>query len=485
MKNYLVITLGTREIQLVKSAIEPSGFEIIIEIRKETPFTYVQPIGKPDLRISARRSDDFPDFFTISPRKDGLIIKDNWTLFRPILDWPLIYPALAYLKEQGVRLDIIMLIYTDQEAAFAADRVKKKAYIDNDTVFFADIVENLIREDDYFNTADVDVFGRFDSVADMGAQYDEFRKIEDDLISNEEVGKVYLFPQGGIDQINQALTLRLIEAFEGRVIYLQNSEDQSIKELDFPARFVDVLNLKKIEKHLEDYDFGLIVSEMLTVHPNRDQIFEKADYASKRLNLQYADIALNLPETEKLKDLYLAMKIRFLKQRKYNEFLWRAHTLNENLFKVPVEAVLGPLREFYNGDLGKKDINFQWEEKLNDTHPQLLTYLKKKKISVTNPNRWAYKSIYIFMCNNGLLTDELMDIRKRVGDKLELLAKKRNDNQHNLDSIRLDEIKNILGGAKADYSEQDLFDHLNIIFNITGFGIYDTIGDEIKNLISQ
>ena len=483
MKNYLIITLGTREIQIVKSAIESNSFEVITEIRKETPFTYLQPVGQPGIRISARSSDDFPDYYTISPRLDGQKIIGNWILFRPILDWPLIRPALSYLKENGIQLDIIMLVYTDQEQAFEEGRVKKRSYINGDTVHFAEMIEYLIREDPYFKDTQIDPFGRFESVADMAVQYDEFRKINEDLISDEEVGKVYLFPQGGIDQINQALTLRLIENFESKVIYLQNAEGQLVNELDFPARFVDVLNLKKIEKHLDDYDFDIISSELLAVHPNKDQIFAKSDIASKRLNLQYIDISIELPEVEKLKDLYLAMKIRFLKQKKFNEFLWRAHTLNENLFKVPVELTMGPLRNFYNKELRKGDCNEPWEKKLNETHPQLVAYLKKKKIDTSNPNRWAYKSIYIFLCTNGVIDDPSMAIRKRVGDKLELLAKKRNDNQHNLDSIREEEIEDILGTEKHDYSSKMLFDNLNSIFNITGFGIYDTIRNEIRKLL--
>lgn len=481
MKNYLVITLGTREVQILKSAIEANGFEVVTEIRKETVFTYVQPVDQPALRISARPNEDFPGFYTISPRPDGMVIMDgeNWALFRPILDFPLIRPALEHLKAKAVPIDIIMLVFTDQAQAFAEGRVKKRSYTNGDTVFFADMVERFIREDSYFDATEVDPFGRYEAVADMAVQYEEFSKIKDDLISDDEVGKVYLFPQGGIDQINQALTLRLIETFEGRVVYLQNADGQAVQELDFPRRFVDTLASKKIEKHLDDYDFDAITKDL---HSDM-RIFERANYATLRLNLQYNDLGQKISEQDKIADLYLAMKIRFLKQRKFNEFIWRAHTLNEVLFKIPVESAIGSLGQYFSSAFGKNDVNEPFERKLNETHPDLIPYLKKKKIALNNPNRWAYKSIYIFLCNNIIFNDPKMGLRKRVGDKLELIAKKRNEAQHGLGSITSGEIEEALGGQKGDYSSGQLFADLDQIFSITNFGIFDTIHDEIKNLL--
>ncbi|GAA4410241.1 hypothetical protein GCM10023187_34600 [Nibrella viscosa] len=479
MKNYLVITLGTREIQLLRDALSPNGFEHITEVSGNRTLSWVQPVDQPALRVSARYNKEFPDVYTLTPRPDGRIILDNWTLFRPIIDWPLIRPALTYLKEKGVRLDVIMLVFTDQEEAHQAGRVKKRENVDNDTVYFADIIEKLIREDTYFDTAEIDPFGRYEAVTDMGVQYEEFARIKADLLYADDVQAVYLFPQGGIDQINQALTLRLIETFEGRVIYLQKAEGSEVQALTFPARFVDTLAAKAIRKHLIDLDFDAITESM---HSN-PAIFHKASYATKRLNLQYDELVETISEAEKIVDLYLAMKIRFQKQRKYNEFLWRAHTLNEVLFKTTVEQIMGPVHAYFNSAYGKNDQNPGWEAKLTETHPDLPAYLRKKKVSINNPNRWAYKSIYIFLCNNGLLTDPQMAVRKRIGDKLELLAGKRNAAQHGLGSITHGEVNAILGGNKQDYTADDLFSQLDQIFAVNGFGLYDTIKSEIEALI--
>ncbi|MEZ0542922.1 hypothetical protein [Fibrella arboris] len=449
MKNYFVITLGTREIQLFKSAIEPNGFEVITEIRKETPFTYVQPIGQPTLRISARGSDDFPDFFTISPRIDGEIILKKWPLFRPILDYPLIRPALEYLKTKSIGIDIIMLVFTDQEQAFIDGRVKKRSYINNDTVYFADMIERFVREDTYFNEAYIDHFGRYESVADMAIQYTEFGKIKDELISDDEVSKVYLFPQGGIDQINQALTLRLIETFEGRVVYLQNAEGKEVQELDFPRRFVNVLQKQKLLKHLADYDFGYIDK---TLYQDK-LVCHLAQYAVRRLSLQHnqlkanvdillkedkvknlwAEFSKNLTTDEaKLSDLYLSAKIS-CKQGRYNEFLWKAFTLNESLFKIKAESLIGSTDSCRVIGLGHSDNNQLWLDKLNQTDSRLVPYLQQHGIGLSNPYRKAYVGIVACLSP---ATDSLT-LLTRVADKLESLASKRHGLAHKLGTTSL------------------------------------------------
>ncbi|GAB2596454.1 hypothetical protein [Spirosoma areae] len=493
MKNYLVITLGTREIQLVKSRLEPNGFEIITEIRKDTPYTYVQPVGRPDLRVSARSSDDFPDFYTISPRTDGRTIgDDNWLFFRPVLDFPLIYPVLQYLKSNTTQIDIIMLVYTDQEQAFEEGRVKKRSYINNDTVFFAEIAEKLIREDEYFTTTEIDKFGRFESVADMAVQYDEFRRIKDDLISNDEVARVYLFPQGGIDQINQALTLRLIETFEGRVIYLQNAEGHAIQELDFPRRFVNVLNQQKIRKHLADYDFSYIDKSLY----GDKTVCHLAQYATRRLSMQHNQVKTNIDvllkderierfwpnlnalintDQNKLEDLYLSVKIS-IHQHSYLETLHKLYTLNENLFRIKTEERVGRTGGYFDGAYGNTAVNQPWVDKLNSVDSRFVPYMTQKGVKLNNPSRWAYQTI------TEVILEEQSELPtyQRLIPKLELLVKLRNEVAHRLGGTSLNEINQKLG---EDYSLQLLQNDLDLIFDISGFGIYDTIRDEIKSLL--
>jgi len=492
MKNYLVTTLGTREIQLVSSAIDQNEFEIVTEVRRETIFTFVQPVGNPSLRISAKRSDDFPDYYTIIPRVDGEIILENWALFRPILDYPLIRPTLEHLKTKGISVDIIMLVFTDQEQALIEGRIKKPSYIRGDTVFFAEMIERLIREDSYFDSAKIDPFGRYDSVADIALQYEGFKSIKEDLISDDEVGKVYLFPQGGIDQINQALTLRLIETFQGRVVYLQKAEDEQIQELDFPRRFVNVLQKQKVFKHLDDYDFGYIDR---TLYQDK-LVCHLAQYAARRLTLQHNQLRANtdvLLKDEKVKglwaefnknvntdqiklmDLYLSAKINN-RQGRHTEFLWKVFTLNESLFKIKAESLIGNTDTYRVTGLGHADINKSWLDKLNRVDSRLVPYLKQHGVGLSNPYRKAFVRIVDFLSPADDSGERLM----RVANKLEMLAGRRHGLAHKLGSTSLNELNQILGDS---YKVEGLLADLDQIFNITSFGIYDTIRDEIRGLL--
>lgn len=514
MKNYLIITIGTRDVQIQKAAVEPNDFEIEIEIRREVPFRFVRHRHQPDTRVAAKTSDDFPDFYTLNPRADGrMILKgENWDLFRPILDVPLIRPALEYLKSQSVSIDIIMLVFTDQQQAFDEGRVKKASYIAGDTVFFADIIERFIREDSYFNQTAIDPFGRYESVADMAVQYDEFRKIKKDLISDDEVGKVYLFAQGGIDQINQALTLRLIELFEGRVVYLQNAEGHQVQELDFPRRFMNVLNEQKVHKHLADYDFGYIDKALY-----QDKLVcHLAQYASRRLNLQHNQVKVNTDvllkdsrveplwailnqpintDQQKLEDLYLSVKISS-HQRKYADLLWRLFTLGENLFKVSIEAVLGPVDKYRMKPVqlrATNNRNADWESCLSRIDSSLIVELSATKnykgypVSVDNPNRWAYQALHKILTAKGFIPHRPDQVARYtiVGNAIEELATSRNDIAHKLGSVSLNEINQVLAKYRSEYMLQTLLTDLDQIFNITGFGIYDTIRDEIRQLLDQ
>ncbi|WP_019990112.1 hypothetical protein [Rudanella lutea] len=479
MKNYLIITIGTRDVQLRKDLIMQADEWTVQTIKDEKTGRDRITVRKAENQLDVSWSKDFPDYYTVTPRIGGKILADITLAFADILEMPLITPVVDQLAQEEKTVDVVLLIYTNQEQEYSEGKVKPFHY-NNDTLFFASVVETLLRRHPLLQMATFDQYEIYERVADIDYQYDQFAAKNHSLFDDsDEVESIFLLPQGGIDQINQAVTLQLIQAFKHRVKLYQKPDGADPVVLTFTDRFLDDLNKQKIHKHLDDYDFDAITEDL---HSNTG-IFERANYAALRLNLQYNSLQQEISEKEKVADLYLAMKIRFLKQRKYNEFLWRAHTLNEVLFKIPVENIVGSLGQYFSSAFGKNDINEPFEQKLKQIHPDLIAYLKKKNVAVNNPNRWAYKSTYIFLCNNGIFVDPQMGLRKRVGDKLELFAKKRNDAQHGLGSITSDEIDEILGGQKQDYRSGQLFADLDQIFNISGFGIYDTIATEIRNLL--
>ncbi|MEA5461609.1 hypothetical protein VB796_21255 [Arcicella sp. LKC2W] len=490
MKNYLVITLGTREIQLPVNKIEENSFEVIEEKGERFSKFFVQRINDSSIRFEVRQpSKEFPDYYTISPRTTGKVIDEYYALFQPIIDFPIIRPAIEYLKQKNVSLDVIMLVYTDQEEAFKSGRVKFQNK-ENDSVYYADIISKLIKEDSFFINTEIDQFAITDNVTDLGYQYDDFKRINHLLLYSEQVKQVFLYPQGGIDQINQALILRLIETFKGKVKQLQKAEGVDFKELDFPSKFLSSLNKQKILKHLADYDFGLIDSE-LTDNPIIKHI---STYTKNRLELKHDSLKnsfdnligrseisnqlkniLQIPtsKNEKLKDLYLSAKIS-CHQKKYGDFLWRIFTLNENLFRIKVEKFLDTRTEKYrNVALGQSDLNQAWIDKLNRVNPTIVEKLKEKGIWLNNPSR---KAFYVIL----QVLDPTSSDYQKIGDKLELLSEKRNKLAHGLEAVDRYQINLILG---IEYKIEGLLSDLDKIFDVQGFGIYDVIRKEIEDLL--
>jgi len=486
MKNYLVITLGTREIQLPVNKIEEHNFEVLEEKGEKFSKFFVQKINDPSIRIEVKQpSKEFPDFFTISPRTTGEIIIDNYHLFRPIIDFPIVRPATEYLKQKKVSLDVIMLVYTDQEEAFKSGKVKYQNK-ENDSLFYADIISKLIKEDSFFLNTEIDQFAITDNVTDLGYQYDDFKRINKYLLYSEEVKQVFLYPQGGIDQINQALVLRLIEIFKEKVKQLQKAEGTDFKELDFPSKFLSSLNKQKILKHLEDYDFGAITTGTKIVTC-------LAQYANKRLNLDYASLRaypntfkqihyknekLDFPRdnNEKLKDLYISAKI-YYKQGKLKDFLWRIFTIFENYTKVLIE------KKFGDTDwLRKKE--FEWKDYLNKIDANLIDHLQnieitvgryKQKLDFSYPNRHTFWHIYFY-----LNFSENETLERNIYLKTEKLSDERNKIAHTLDAVTERDLNEALG---KDYSCLMLISDLDKIFNVQGFGIYDVIRKEIEDLL--
>lgn len=469
MKNYLVITLGTREIQLLKGKIDGSDFDLVDNN------STLQHRHRPELKLSVRSSWEFPDYFTIIPRTDGETIKNNYKVFEPLLDFPLIDPVLKHLKEKQIY--IILLVYTDQENV----KEIKPENRNNDTVHFAEILTKFIRKDQGFSTTKIYHFGVFEKVTDIGFQYDDFAKINEDLPYSEHVETVYLFPQGGIDAINQALTLRLIEVFKSKLKQLQKAEHAEVREMDFPAKFINMLNKQAIRKHLNDYQFNFI-DENLT---SDTVILNLSKEATNRLQLKYDKVSINVENEDKIKDLYIAAKIALLKQNNPVEFMWRLFTINELMFKTELEKILPNTRNYYDSNLGKSDSNIKWENALNTIDNNIIPYLRKKKVATNNPNRWAFRVICHYLHKNRLIVGSHIEKRIFVSNLIESLSEIRNSSQHDLGSASIDTINEILNKKQLNYSIYNLIGDLDQIFDIQNFGIYDKIKAEIENWLDS
>jgi hypothetical protein len=489
MNNYLIITIGTRDVQLRKNLLETlPGWSM--EPRKKGTFE-VTAITKNGIEIEASYNKDFPDYFMCSPRISGQVIAKNLAMYEEVLDFPLIRPVLDDLWSKNVTISKVLLIYTDQQTGYDKKIVKSNNY-NNDTIYFREIIQKTIYKHPLLTNAEFDDYVIWEQVANIDYQYDHFAEAHKDLLLGdpEQVKQIFLLPQGGIDQINQAITLQLIQAFKHKVKLLQKAEGTAVQELNFTSRFLNDLNKQKIIKHLEDYDFGMIDKNL---HSNKN-VYHLAQYASKRLNLlnnqnkvhldilqkegNYMYLDLVNSNYSKLIDYYLSSKIS-LKHQEFNTFLWKMYTLNENLFTIKIEEKLGNIGSYYNPIYGNNEENTKWVEKLEQTDSTLLSTLRKNKVWLNNPSRKASFILLPILFPE----DKYLPIYVRLAEKLELLSKKRNSLAHGLGATDKNQINQLLGN---DYSIDKLLNDLDQLFELESpFGIYDQIRQEIEELLEK
>lgn len=504
MKNYLVITLGTREIQIPISKIEENNFEVIEEKGERFSKYFLQHKENKSLIIEVKRpTSEFPDFYTLnSPRNDGEIIaSSHFEQFQSIIDYPIIRPSIEFLKHKKINLDIITLIYTDQEEEYSVGRVAEY-HKNNDSLFYAEILEKLIRSDSYFQNTEIDLFVVKKNVYDLAFQYDDFKRINNYLLYSEQVKQVFLYPQGGIDSINQALTLRLIETFKGKVVQLQKAEGADFKELDFPSKFLSSLNKQKVLKHLENYQFGLIDESLVVDYPEKEKILKLTKYAYEKLNLNYTAFPKGIDGKFKeggkieikCKDLYLSAKINFHNQD-YGNYLWKLFTLLENLYRYKCEKYIGDTSGYYDSKFEGGIENVEWIRFLKNSlsnvkneDKSLFDYLEGvflppfgNKLKLNNPNRHLFKYIYIFLVTTQTIDDsnETQKNLENIEKILNGLSYKRNKIAHEMAPVSIEQLNRLVGENKI----QQLNNNLDQIFNIQGFGIYDNIKKEIEALL--
>ena len=485
MKNYLIITLGTRDVQILKSKLIPNGWEIIGEANSKN-----FKITKNDLELDVTPNSVYPDYFLLSPRKSGEYILKNLSEILPIIELPLIQPLLNHLQEKNIQITNYLIIYTDQEQSFKEKKINI-SHFNNDTLYFKEIVLEILQNHMLLKNAQPDEYGIFEQVANIDFQYDHFAvSCKDLLLDNpDNIGEILLLPQGGIDQINHAITLQILQAFKHKVRLFQQPESSEPIELNFNKKFLNDLNKQKIQKHLDDYDFGLIDN---TLHRNK-KIYHLAQYAYKRLSLKnnqnqihidflkknesnYQFLDLDNSDYVKLKDLYISSKIS-LNHQDFNSFLWKIFTFNENLFTVKVEEVLGKTDKFFIPGNGKYDENIVWVDKLNRTNKNIVPELRRQGLHLSNPNRKVFFAILPILFPH----DSNLYLYQRLAVNLENLSQKRNKLAHKLGSVDKNQIKQLFGN---DYSIENLMGDIDQLFNLqTPFGIYDQIKEEIEKLL--
>lgn len=470
--NILFLTLGTSEVQINPNPGE--DFTVFDFKLKKAPL--------PDINLKQNRGYD--NYLLKSPRVDGEHILKFYDQYSPVIRLPLILPLIFLLKSENISLDEIWLVFTDQKDAAEPHKL-------NDTLYFKEIVKRKIKNE--FPDVQFHEYGIEEKVRDIDFQYLQFGKEILTLAANQqEIEKVYLLPQGGIDQINQALTLQLIQYFKDKVILYQNAELSKPEKLKFTQLFLNDLTKQNVIKHIKDFDFDKAADLIL----DNEHLRTIAQYAAMRLNLLHENINDHPLENDfkinwetldassrkkrKFQDMVYSFKI-LLKQRNYNEALAKLFSVTENLFKIPLSEYSGEqITAYYDRSCelpGSK--NEKWEkfieEKLGNGYINELT---KKGKHINNPNFLAESFLYRLLIRDFKITipvsvDEIKQLTSSIND----LRGLRNDIVHNLGSASLEDIQNIL--SKNNTNIETFLQTLDKITATKDLGIYQRIQEEI------
>ena len=495
MKNIFIATLGSSEIQVYKPDLEKHP-DFVFENDTNQRVTYFYPANKPDLKVHLKPNRSFADYFLLAnPREDGKLVSDNFADFEAVLEYPLFKPVLNYIQsDEAVTLDEILLIYTDQTEGHKLGVVSSHNY-KNDTALFAEIIQKAFSS----ATRKFNIFPVLRDVTNIDALYTyydiELHKILD--ASKDQVQQIYLLPQGGIDQINTALTLKLIEHFPGKVTQLQNAEYHRVISLKFPQRFLTNLNRQRVLNLLETYQFGQITADLA---PNNSAIYNFATYADKRLcllhNSQLVQEAKNLKKTysdsfqshwilnnqdisaEMLKDLYLVAKTALV-QKKYDIFLLKMFVLSENIIELELQKTsFGGLQQFRN----KRKLLDQKVDSISGLRAEL----NQNGTHTNQPNRRLLKETFFYLVDQGMVAFKKdINLLKTIIDNLEVLNGIRNKVAHKLYPATIAEIDDLIQAANTSLLNlAELTRRCDKYFEINDMGIYTEIAEKIRSFLN-
>jgi hypothetical protein len=489
MKNIFVITLGTRDVQLRKSKLIDHGFVVSFDEKQIT-----HP-DIPGMKLVVYKNRPFPNYYCfVEPRNSGEIILEYWDYLKSVVEFPLIWPAWESITS-NYKIDDIVIVYTNQRNL---DLQNKSVHFNNDTISFRMILRQTLQEmypelpSSPKSDVEVTEFG-----ANIDHQYRTFAVTCRMLFEQEpEIENVFLLAQGGMDQINHALTLQLIQAFRSKVTLWQQAEGEEPQKLEFPFLFIEDLNKQKIIEHLENFNFNLIDDAITS---NR-YILDLASYAFAKLNINYKDIPpsipLNLIEESTVeiqcKDLYLSAKIN-KKNLDFGNYLWKMFSLLENLYRIKCVKYFGEKNYFNSKYDDSRIVNVEWINILKSiksdkdaVYPNcsLYDFLRNTKVGkgnlkFNNPNRLLYKYAYHWFVENKKdfgQSEETVTILKKISKILTDFAEKRNSIAHNLEPLNIRDIDAIFGIGKLEKVELLLDNFFKIKCQ---YDIYEIIRNEI------
>ncbi len=499
MKNYLIITIGTRDVQTTEKLIQESVDQghLAIESRFLNQATGKESISSIRLlstgeiiKIKANNNEQFSNFYIFSsPREAGQYLVQAPTDTTNWLTFPLVKAPLNWLQQKIGFIDYVLTVFTDQDKPVAGFHWK------DDTLFFNKLIQKFLQNHPVTEKAFYEDYPITQQPVNIDYQYDHFEQAKGGLLHTniDEVENIYLLAQGGIDQINTALTLKLLEHFPGKVRYLQQPEDHSVEERKFPRKFLRNINKVKAAELLNRFDFNAIQA---IIHDKKPLLLSRVGDLLRNLHVEDARQCYNQLLKSKYSNsgldtfwqlvndigeyqarqrlLFLNALVEY-KQEQYNEVVLRLRTLGE--------VLLGPNIAEY---IAEQDIA---SRKKFDKAVLLINGLSKHLEIILNMKRPEYgwladaktlRAIYDYRYLSNV--EEKPVTLTNLSDCIDSLRDLRNKLIHSAQPVTRQDLENSLKSANTSIDQ--LLEDIRAYFqNITGFGIYDTIREEIKALL--
>lgn len=479
MRRILVVTTGTRDVQIRLNEGETADKGL---------FTYEIP-DKGQVSVSVFPHADHPGTMLLTSMRHGCRqLTEDYPFIKDRLIMPIIEPAVKYVLENAGPVDLLLFVVTNQENETVVQRFR-----DRDTVYLPDLAEKFLHDLYHEDIGEFDTYEVYERITDIDLWYDRFEnELRTKKLIEENPGEteVWFMPQGGIDQVNQALTLRLIEHYKNLKL-LQVAENCEPKQLEFPDKFLHNLTRVKARELAKKFHFNeveaLNISNDKTIRLLADtgSMLMRLDFDSLIRNMNYG--LHNVPDLIKEiyeswirnlnshtinKILYLTCKVHYYCENA-DEMLWRLYTLRELMLKPYVAKWIGWRNT--SEEYPFRDLNRNIEQ-----NRDLVRLLRNRNLNdrILKPGVHLFNVIAEYYDNNsGGLPAEVRKTWRMVGR----LQTGRNTLLHQGRGLNMDEITGIIS-EEDNLSIDELFnEYLDRMYNVQGF---DLIGELRQELIS-
>lgn len=437
IKKAAFITLGTRDVQLDRHKLEASGG--LLQRHNGKLFVNINNLSI-EVREAGPRQDQPAQegrLAIVAPREGGRLILEHWDTLREALCLPLTENFLKKMKEERGHWTILF-VYTDQS--------EDSPHHFNDTLYFKELAKLYVQEK-FSNVKNFSEIAIRENPADIDFQYDSFyKKFKENTFKEiiKESEELWLLPQGGLDQVNQALTLQLILHARNKLRLFQQPENQDLKEIRFAETFLSSINRQIILEKAERFDFKgilefkndipkslnwLITITELALHILEGKFYDTAPSRKKILNILRANLKLHddTPEYQ-LVEKFLTWNSKQREHRPQDTltlhswyYLLRVAQHNREwedvlafLFRISEHAVAHWIQEHYT-DRDRHPLNFQKlcnaqlannpaaenPELLNVineiSRPGTVQTLRDQNIYLNNPNYLLFAKLFEYL----------------------------------------------------------------------------------------